>query len=484
MRYSAQRYGTWEWLDLELPLDVDGPEWVLSSYGIMEGVIAPDLGLLKASDGRPVLEEWGTLIHAETGEGETSRRWTGIVTRSELRGKDWTVTIFEFPGYLQGTPLETLIRGVEADPANIIRQIWQDVQSTPTSWLNVSAVGTTPVRIGTDSDDKVAIARSYMDGRKETLDSFDEAKNDKTQELQDTTATLADEVAQARAQVTEAQNTVNQLIKDGATQAQINAARAVVVTRQATLNSVQWTYSLETTAKAQALALAKADRDAAQAAYDEARDAYNAAKDKANEDGGAYEIRPEEVPDALETLNSLCETTNLEWTTETRYTEGVPDLRVNIHYPEAGTRRDDLVFEQGVNVISELVLVRDGEEYANAAVGVGAGEGDQSIKASIASSSPRLRRVTTVEDRSLKSKDELIAKMRSDLQDKTGEPYVAEIEVVDHELAPMFSWNVGDRIIVSGVVPHYGEYSQLHRIISWQLLNDHKALLRLKLSTT
>ena len=115
---------------------------------------------------------------------------------------------------------------------------------------------------------------------------------------------------------------------------------------------------------------------------------------------------------------------------------------------------------------------------------MGAGEGDQSIKASIASSSPRLRRVTTVEDRSLKSKDELIAKMRSDLQDKTGEPYVAEIEVVDHELAPMFSWNVGDRIIVSGVVPHYGEYSQLHRIISWQLLNDHKALLRLKLSTT
>lgn len=484
MRYSAQRYGTWEWLDLELPLDTEGPEWVLSSYGILYGVVSPDLGLMKASDGRPVLEEWGTIIHAETGEGETSRRWSGIVVRSELSGKEWSVTVFEWPGYLAGTPVESLIRGVNADPASLFSQVWQNVQAMPNAWLNVNVVGSTPVRIGTDSDDRVAIARAYMDGRRETLDALSSNKNTKTAELQDTTSTLADELAQARKQVTEAQNTVNQLIAAGAPPAQIAAARAVVTSRQSTLNTVQGVYTSETNAKKQALALARADRDSAQSAYDEARDAYEAARERAREDGGAYEIRPEDTPDALDTIKALCETAGIEWTTETRYSDGVPDLVVNIHYPEAGTRRDDLVFEQGINIVSELQLIRDGEDYANAALGVGSGEGDKSIRAEIASTSSRMRRVTVVEDKSINNKDHLLARMRSDLKEKSGEPYVAEFEVVDHELAPMFSWNVGDTIRISGEVPHYGYYSKLYRIISWQMINDNKALIRTKLATT
>jgi hypothetical protein len=340
------------------------------------------------------------------------------------------------------------------------------------------------VLIGSDSDDKVAIARSYMDGRKETLDLLSSDKNTKTAELQDTTTTLADELAQARSQVTDAQAAVNQLIATGATPAQITAARAVVTSRQQTLNAVQVVYTYETEARKQALALAKADRDSAQAAYDEARDAYDAAREVAREDGGAYEVRPEDTPDAATTINSLCETAGIEWTTQTNYSDDVPDLQINIHYPEAGTRRDDLIFEQGVNIISELHLVRDGEEYANAAIGIGAGEGDKSIRGSIASTSSRMRRVTVVEDKSIKTTDQLLARMRSDLSVKTGEPYVAEIEVVDHPLAPMFSWNVGDKITVTGDVPHYGKYSKLHRIISWQMLNDHKALIRLRLATT
>ena len=484
MRYSAQRYGTWEWLDLDLPLDTEGPEWVLSSYGIMYGVVSPDLGLMAAGDGRPVLEEWGTIIHAETGEGETSRRWTGIVVRSELQGKEWSVTVFEWPGYLNGTPIETLIRGVNSDPAELFRQVWQDVQAMPNSWLNVEVVGSTPVLIGTDSDDKVAIARSFMDGCKETLDNLSSDKNTKTEELQDVTTTLADELAQARKQVTDAQAAVNQLIATGATSAQISAARDVVVSRQQTLTTVQSTYNSETNARKQALALAKSDRDSARVAYDEARDAYDAAREVAREDGGAYEIRPEDTPDAMSSINALCEAADIEWTTQTNYSVDVPDLKINIHHPEAGTRRDDLIFEQGVNIISELRLVRDGEDYANAANGVGAGEGDKAIRGTIASTSDRMRRVTVVEDKSIKTTDQLLSRMRSELDNKTGEPYVAEIEVVDHPLAPMFSWNLGDRITITGDVPHYGRYSKLHRIISWQMVNDHKALIRLKLAIT
>lgn len=484
MRYLAQRYGTWEWLDLELPLDTDGPEWALNTYGVMYATVAPELGLQKAEDGRPVLEEWGTLIHVETGEGATSRRWTGIVVRSELQGKEWVVTINEFPGYLEGTPVETLIRGVNADPANLTRQIWQDVQSMPNAWLGVTVDGTTPVRIGTNSDDLAAAARATMDARKQTLDSLNKTKSNATTELQDMTATLSDEVAQARAQVTAGQQTVNDLIQAGAPSAQIEAARLAVVSRQATLQATLTAYTNETNAKKNALKNAKTDKDAAQKAYDQAREAYDKAKEKAQEDGGAYEIRPEDTPDALTSLTDLCDRTGMEWTTDTRHSYDIPDLRIKIHYPFAGGRRDDLVFEQGVNIISELHLVRDGKEYANAGLGVGAGEGSKAIRTSIASTSPRMRRVAVVEDRSLKKTADLNAAVRNDLKKRSGDPYVQEIEVIDHELAPMFSWNVGDHILIQGDVPHYGRYSELHRIVSWQMLGEHRALLRLKLSST
>src|SRR5690606_28885712 len=138
----------------------------------------------------------------------------------------------------------------------------------------------------------------------------------KTKELQDATLTLADEVAQARAQVTEAQRTVNNLIKAGAPSAQIEAARLTVISRLATLSDAQTAYQNEINAKKAALKNAKTDKKAAQKAYDDARAAYDRAKEKADEDGGAYEIRPEEVPDALDTINYLCERTGVEWTTE------------------------------------------------------------------------------------------------------------------------------------------------------------------------
>lgn len=481
MRFSAQRFGTWEWLDLELPLDTDGPEWALSTYGIMEGTIAPDLGVQKAEDGRLVLEEWGTLVHVETddGAGTSTRRWTGIVVSSRLQGKEWNVTIREFPGYLDGLPVETLVRGIRADPADLIRQIWQDSQAR--SWFGVTVSGSTPVRVGTDSDDKVAAARATVDARRQTVDTLNKEKNKGTKELQDATTTLADEVALARAQVTQAQNNLNQLIRDRAPSQQIETARLTVVSRQSILSTAQAAYTTETNAKKNALKNAKTNKDAAQKALDAAQTAYTKAKEKADEDGGAYEIRPEDTPDADQSIRDLCTDTEVEWTTSTKYSDGVPNLTVNIHYPSAGSRRDDLVFEQGVNIITELELER-GNDYANASIGVGAGEGDKSIKATIAPASNRMYRPTVFEDKSIKKKDQLLALMRKDLKKRTGNLFVPEIEVIDHELAPMYSWRVGDIIRVSGDVPHFGRYSELHRIVSWQLVGEHRARLSLELA--
>lgn len=484
MRYAAQRYGSWEWLDLEVPFTTDGPEWGLSTYGVMYATVAPDLGLQKAADGRPVLEEWGTLIHAETGSGASSRRWSGIVVRSELQGKDWEVTIREFPGYFDGTPIETTVWGVFADPAALFRQISTDVQKMPNANLNITVNGATNMKVGTDSDDKAAAAKLIMDADKKEVDAKNKIKKEKSDAQQKQSKANAKINDPKQKEINALQEHVNNLTKAKAPKAQIDAARAQVTAKRDALAALKEAQKPVMDALKSATEEAQKEKERVDKIYDKSREVYDKAREKADEDGGAYKFLAEDTPDALDSIGTLCKDTGLEWTTRTRYSNGAPDLHIDIHYPKAGTRRDDLVFEQGINIITELNLVRDGEEYANASIGIGAGEGDKSIRGSIASTSNRMRRVTVFEDQKLKKQTQLLSSMRADLKRRSGELYVPEIEIVGHELAPMFSWNVGDIIRVSGNVPHYGYYSRLHRIISWQMLGDTKAALRLELATS
>lgn len=482
MRYVAQRYGTWEWLDLELPLDTDGPEWALSSYGVMTATIAPELGLQKAEDGRPVLEEWGTLIHAEAGSGPSSRRWTGIVVRSELEGKTWEITVWEFPGYLDGTPIEKKVWGVRVDPADIFRQIWGDVQKRPQAWLGVSVKGTVPKKIGTESDDMVIKRKKQV----EVAEKYDKAMSDQRKKLYDNQRKQADAASKVidkkRKEVSKASSKYYKIpYKD---KKKREAAKKVKDRLDKQLKDLNKEYDKLT--KYHKTKLDKFDENVikpAEGKLKSLRENLRHWEERAADDGGAYKFLPEDTPDAHDSVVKLAEDAGFEWTTSTRYTEGKPKLTVQIHFPRAGGVRDDLVFEQGVNVISELKLERDGVAYANAAVGLGAGEGKgkKAIRETMETTHKRLRRVAVVEDKKIKNSSAMLNKMRKELRKRTGELYVTEIEVVDHPLAPMFSWNVGDIIRVSGHVPHYGFINKLHRIVSWQMKGDYRALLKLEL---
>lgn len=480
MRYAAQRYGTWEWLDLELPLETDGPEWALSTYGIMTATIAPELGLEKAEDGRPVLEEWGTLIHAEAGSGASSRKWTGIVVRSELEGKQWEVTVWEFPGYLDGTPIETKVWGVKVDPADLFRQIWRDVQKRPQAWLGVTVEGTVPKRVGTDSDDQVIKWKKEV----EKAEKRDKEITDQRTKMVDNHRKKADAarkvIDKKRKESMNASKKYYKIpYKDKKKRAEAEKVKNRLDKQLKALND-----DYDKMVKQQDAVLAKFDKDfvkPTEARLKDTRESLRRWEDKLADDGGAYKFLPEDTPDAHDSIAKMGEDVGFEWTTSTRYTEGKPDLKIHISYPKAGGVRDDLVFEQGVNILSELKLERDGIDYANAIIGLGAGEGKKAIRETMETSHKRLRRVTVYEDRKIKNKDGMLSRMRREMRKHTGDLYVTEIEVVDHPLAPMFSWNVGDVIRVSGHVPHYGFINKLHRIISWQMKGDYRAVLKLEL---
>lgn len=482
-RYSVQRYGTWEWLDLDAKLETDGPEWALSTYGVMEATLPPAAGNMRAEDRRLIYEEWGTLIHAETGSGAARRRWTGIVTRSELDGGQWKLKIREWAGYLDGMPIERRIIGVEEDPADLLRKVWAGVNLMCAPGLNVTVAGSTPIRLGTTSTQLVSEARAVMKARKKELDAYTKAKNAKKKDLAVLVADKSTVVAEARRQVAAAQRYVTQLVNDGAPPFEVEEAMQEVREQQTLLEEALTSYTEETGTGKAALTTAKDLKSVAQVAYDLAQEAYNDAVDQERRDGGAYVISPDGISDAHDAIADLTKH-GFEWTTSTTYSEGAPVLTVHVHYPRAGRVRDDLIFEQGINIVSDLEPVRGGDEYANAGIGIGAGEGRNAIRQTVENTTRRMRRPAVIEDKSL-NRDRLVnAALRAEIRARSGRAYIDEITVIDHPMTPIGSWAVGDEIRVTGTVPNMGRYSELHRIVSWQMVGDTKAKLRLQLSST
>jgi len=149
-RFIAQRALTGEFLDLELPLALSSLKWDLSGPGSLVGTVAPDTGALRAPDGRLLLEEWGTLVYAEA-DGEI--RWGGIVISSGFQGPEWTIEAAGFTTYPHGLPFLDTLSEVGADPADVVRKLWQHVQAHPDGNLGVQVVGSTGARLGTPKVD-------------------------------------------------------------------------------------------------------------------------------------------------------------------------------------------------------------------------------------------------------------------------------------------------------------------------------------------
>lgn len=480
MRYSLQRYGTWEWLDFEAPIiSSDAGELALSAYGVMRATVpAPAAHRTIAQDGRPMFERWGTIVHLESGDTRAPRRhWTGVVESASLGSSGWDLTLRELVGYPAGVPYEGLIRAVQADPADVLRQLVTDLQALPGGWYGCTVEGSTPIRVGTDLDNKVAAARAAMDARKQTLDAFSKTSRDQTKELQDLDSTLSDEVTAAQTLLAQAQQEVAQLVTDGADPALIAAAKATVTARQATYQAALAGYNTELAAGRAALAAARATKEEAQSAYDAAKAAYDALKERRKTEGGAYEISGADLPDTYREIQALASECGFEWTTRTSYSAGAPDVAIVIHYPRAGSRRDDLVFDTSVNIIDALEL--DDGDYANAVIGVGAGEGPTAVRVSLSEPTSRMRRPVVVEDRSLRTAEALRARARTVLRASTGEPRPLDITVRDHPNAPIGSWQVGDIITVRGVTTIGSTWQGLARIRSWSWVSRTRARINL-----
>ncbi len=162
--YMVQRATTKAWLDRELPLATDGPEWALSAAGTLTGTLPEGWSEAHAlADQRPLLEEWGSIIHVDA---NGVHRGAFIVHRLAVNARgQLQVEAIGFSSYLHGMPFDgggaAGYSRIGIDPADVLRDLWAHAQSQPDGDLGVQVVGSTPVRLGTPKTDEDRTSGPY-----------------------------------------------------------------------------------------------------------------------------------------------------------------------------------------------------------------------------------------------------------------------------------------------------------------------------------
>ena len=145
-RYRAQRALTLEWLSHDVPLrDVQYTD-MLSGPPSLSAKISPENATMRGEDGRPLFDEWSTVLYAEA---DGIIRFGGILVRSEFGEDGWTLEFAGFSAYPKGIPYRGEYKKDTVDPLDAVREIWRYVQAQPDSGLGVTVDSTkSPVLVG------------------------------------------------------------------------------------------------------------------------------------------------------------------------------------------------------------------------------------------------------------------------------------------------------------------------------------------------
>lgn len=150
-RYIASRLhgdGTENVIHADLPLDKVQITDTLSGPQAINASIKPEVASLIGSDGEPVFDAWSTAIYAEK-DGQI--RGGSILDDMTAKG-DGTLQLntIGFAGYPKGMPYMGDYQGIQVDPIDVFRHIWDHLQSQPHGNLGVTLDSTkSGLKIGT-----------------------------------------------------------------------------------------------------------------------------------------------------------------------------------------------------------------------------------------------------------------------------------------------------------------------------------------------
>lgn len=434
-RYFAQRFdGTGnlgDFIDLNLPLQGVEITEVLSGHNSISATITPEILALKGSDGRPVFDEWGTCLWAESPNGEV---YGGILEVSGFEGGSWVLDCTDISGVFIECPFDGSTWWSDVDPIDIFRWLWVWYQARPGCNFGVTTDMTnSPVRL--------AVGGYYVQG-----EDFDPAFADPEDPAMATSpssyATNADWLAKAIKKMKK--------LKNGWSNADITNALTNWI------NTVAGDPVFVTPLHEKIVKRARKDLG-----------------EPPNPPGTPLDATPTVTTppevyvantwplnwytnhDLSSTIDELATSTPFDWNMIHYWSDDgdEADLRhhIRIGYPKLGRKVAEGRFVIGENIHEVPSVERDGEEYANEVIVLGNGEGAATVRGSAYRPTPgKMRRTVLITDQTLTTVAACNARAEEELAARSMIEDVNEVVMVDHPHAPLGSVQLGDEFLLEG----------------------------------
>ncbi|MFI0929633.1 hypothetical protein ACH4TP_37780 [Streptomyces sp. NPDC021012] len=187
-----------------------------------------------------------------------------------------------------------------------------------------------------------------------------------------------------------------------------------------------------------------------------------------------YKFNSWETPNLGERFDELADgdaTPDYTCTAEWNSTRTAVTRRVRIGWPRLGTRRTDISFVSGVNVIEDPEIVLSGDDYAQVVIASGQGDGSAKRRQTSAVRDGRLRLEHVLDLPDIKANDVLASRAARERTRRQKLGQVSEVVVRDHPAAPLGSWQVGDDIYAR-IYNVWTVYTGWCRITGWTTRPD------------
>lgn len=193
---------------------------------------------------------------------------------------------------------------------------------------------------------------------------------------------------------------------------------------------------------------------------------------------GPYQWNSWSTQDLGAEIDKLAQDTPLDFVESHAWDGEQVAHHLRLGHPRIGTRRHDLRFVVGENIIEDP-QVQTGP-WASEITVLGAGEGRTMRRGHAAvGRTGRLRRPLVLVDKSLQSPKACESAAAVELGRRSGTDKISTITVMDHPSAPLASWSPGDEILIQGSGRGWaGDLYQWVRVLSDDIsIDDARATL-------
>lgn len=446
-RYFAQRMSgdgaLGDFIDLDVPFQTDGPEEVLSGHNSLSGTISPEYMRLKGPDGRPILEEYGSALWAESPDGEV---WGGLVTSSTFNGSEWAIECTDLTGVSVDLPYTLANFWVDVDPLNLFRYIWQYIQQNPGGDFGISIDDTTsPIRLGNE-----LVQRADFDLEADpTLETPDEIIDVAPNKFE----LNADWLASA----------IKAMKGTGWKPKTVEDALTKWLNRDLAVQEKTWQGLTKDETKIKEKAIQKVGKPPyppggvlvvnmrPQVNVPTTADPSQASEEiPLIYDPDPYKLNWYTNLDLSSDIDDLAANTPFDWFLTHRWEGDRLRHHIRLGYPKLGRRLTDLRFVVGENINDIPSIDRDGSIFANEVLVLGAGEGSSQIMARSFRNDGRVRRVAVVSDPTIKTTVAAQQRAEQEIAARVTIEDIREVTLMNHSHAPMGSVSLGDEILVEG----------------------------------